>query len=105
MKSIQETYDSLVKADDLLQRAVKSAKEALTALNEVPDHTGDITAVNVPQTWSYETDVEQVIERLEGRQQQYADIIWDLTQDWPDLLDEDGGDEGYERLREQQDRH
>ena len=105
MKTIQETYDSLVKAEDLLKAAIASAKEALSTTAEVDDHTANITEVNVPQTWSYLTDIEQVIERLEGRQEQYADIIWDLTQDWPDLLDEDGGDEGYERLREQQDRH
>jgi len=97
MKSIQETYDSMLKAEDLLIRAIKSAQKVLNALNEVPDHTVDITEVNVPQTWSYVTDVEQVIERLEGRQEQYSEIIWDLTQDWPDLLDDpDAYDESLE---------
>ena len=98
MKTIQETYDSLVKAEDLLKAAIASAKEALSTTAEVDDHTANITEVNVPQTWSYLTDIEQLIERLEGRQEQYNGIIWDLTQDWPELLDDP--DEYYADLED-----
>tara|TARA_R110002051_G_scaffold201094_1_gene267841 strand:+ start:119 stop:418 length:300 start_codon:yes stop_codon:yes gene_type:complete len=99
MKTIQETYDSMLKVEDLLKASITSAKEALRTAAEIDDHLLEIREdIGVPLIWSYLTDIEQVIERLEGRQEQYNGIIWDLTQDWPELLDDP--DEYYADLED-----
>lgn len=97
MQSIQETYDSLLKAEGLLKYAIKHHTKALSAVCEIDDHTVDITEINVPSTWSYVGDIEQTIKRLEWRHEQYSDIIYELEGAWPDLLDDpDAYDESHE---------
>lgn len=98
MKSIQETYDGLLKAEELLKYAVKHHKKALSALCEIDDHIGDIRKeIHVPSTYCNVSRTESILENLSYAADKYSELIYELGGDWPDLLDDpDAYDESHE---------
>ena len=65
MKSIQETYDGLLKAEELLKYAIEHHKKALNALCEIDDHTVNIREeYHVPSTYNNVGRTESIIESL-----------------------------------------
>jgi len=89
MKSIQETYDSLLKAEELLKYAVKHHKKALSALCEIDDHTVNIRQeLYVPSTYHNVSRTDSILEDLNLAATKYSELIYELEGDWPDLLDD-----------------
>jgi len=98
MKSIQETYDGLLKAEELLKYAVKHHKKALSALCEIDDHIADIRKdLYVPSTYHNVSRTDSILEDLDVAATKYSELIYELEGDWPDLLDDpDAYDESHE---------
>jgi flagellar biosynthesis/type III secretory pathway chaperone len=98
MMSIQETYDSLLKAEELLKYAIKHHGKALSALCEIDDHTVNIrNEYHVPSTYNNVGRTENIIEALNSAAEKYSEMIYELEGDWPDLLDDpDAYDESHE---------
>jgi hypothetical protein len=98
MMSIQETYDSLLKAKRLLKYAIKHHSKALSALCEIDDHTAPISEdFYVPSTYHHVGRTNNVIKDLKLAAEKYSDLIYELEGNWPDLLDDpDAYDESHE---------
>ncbi|MAN63853.1 MAG: hypothetical protein CMI60_18110 [Parvibaculum sp.] len=98
MQSIQETYDGLLKAEELLKYAIKHHGKALSALCEIDDHTVNIrNEYHVPSTYNNVGRTENIIEDLNSAAEKYSELIYELEGDWPDLLDDpDAYDESHE---------
>ena len=89
MKSIQETYDGLLKAEELLKYAIEHHKKALNALCEIDDHTVNIREeYHVPSTYNNVGRTESIIESLDHAAEKYSEMIWELEGDWPELKDD-----------------
>ena len=98
MKSIQDTYDSLLKAEELLKYAVKHHKKALSALCEIDDHIAGIRDdIHVPSTYHNVNRTDSILRDLGFVAEKYSELIYELEGDWPDLLDDpDAYDENHE---------
>ena len=89
MTSIQETYDGLLKAEELLKYAIEHHKKALSALCEIDDHTVNISEdFYVPSTYHHVGRTNNVINDLKLAAEKYSDLIWELEGDWPELTDD-----------------
>ena len=73
MQSIQETYDGLLKAEELLKYAIKHHGKALSALCEIDDHTVNIrNEYHVPSTYNNVGRTENIIEDLNSAAEKYS---------------------------------
>lgn len=89
MISIQDTYDNLLKAEDLLKYAIEHFTQALGALCEIDDYTVNVRDdFHVPSTYQEARKTDNMLDDLKLAAEKYSALIWELEGNWPELLDD-----------------